>query len=707
MRKKPFVPWAVISVALVSSVIVAIIAVTAGAADPGEGTVTTDKPMLAWQGEHYDLGQSKLADACLAPGDDVCDHFQLTVDVDPSHWDDTDGGVEVKISWEDEADDFDLWIWDEEGELVGESANGGTSSERVFIDKASGVYNIEVNPYEVTDSAYVGGAHVESRADVPTGGEVPEEPLSGVACSGGMAGPFPCDNVDLEAFLPPDTIGGGELRDIWGWTDPKTGREYAVVTRAGGTSFVDVTAPRAPKYLGDLPSHQSAAGQPVETIWSGWADVKVYKDHAFIGREEPGSGVQVFDLTKLRDAGEGEVFEEDGHYSFLRDGPASFLEQSDPPRETLNPPDNSHNIAINEESGFLYAIGTSTCGGGGPHMIDISEPKSPAFAGCVSEDSYTHDAQCVNYRKDDPDKRFAGREICLNSNEDTLTIVDVTDKENPEQLARVPYDGATYTHQGWLTEDRRHFLLDDELDEQDAGGKTRTYIFNVENLRNPTFVKTHQGVSGSIDHNQYVKGNRTYQANYRSGLRVLDISRVASGILEEVGFFDVYPADDEAEFNGAWSSYPYFDSGTVVVSGIEQGLFVVTPKTGGSKEGGTAAARSKRPRVGKKVRVNRKGRARIKVVCPAQKPTAERSLVYSGARCKGKVKLKLRGKRIARTRFSVPAGERRIYKKKVRRKAAAANAGERRRGKAVIRGKRADRRKARSKQRVKFVFADR
>src|SRR6185369_9060973 len=38
-----------------------------------------------------------------------------------------------------------------------------------------------------------------------------------------------------------------------------------------------------------------------------------------------------------------------------------------------------------------------------------------------------------------------------------------------------------------------------------------------------------------------------------------------------------YPADDVPSFNGAWSNYPFFASGVVVVSGIEQGLFVLRP----------------------------------------------------------------------------------------------------------------------------------
>lgn len=53
------------------------------------------------------------------------------------------------------------------------------------------------------------------------------------------------------------------------------------------------------------------------------------------------------------------------------------------------------------------------------------------------------------------------------------------------------------------------------------------------------------------------------------------INDIATGSLELVGFFDIYPSSNTANFNGAWSTYPYFPSGAVVVSCIEQGLYVV------------------------------------------------------------------------------------------------------------------------------------
>jgi len=706
-KKRSSVPWAAV-VAAAALAIGGTAAVTVIAADPSSGTITKDKPMIGWQGKNFassllPLPEDRTAEAvCTVP--EQCDSFDLTVDLADDHWDGATGGVEISISWKSEEDDFDLYVYQGAGNTVGSSVTAGGTTERVFIENANGDYQVKVVPWDVIDSDYIGGARLESRAKVDSD-PVPTEPVSNLDCEDGFAGPFPCDGVDLEGFLPNSTIGGGNLNDIWGWTDPKTGREYAIVGRTQGTAFVDISKPTKPKYLGNLPSHQSVGGQPVETIFNTWRDIKVYKNHAFVVAEEPSHGMQVFDLTRLRGVSEEQEFTEDAHYSYTIDGIASWL-GTDPTR-LLNAPDNAHNLAINERSGFAYAIGTSTCGGGGPHMIDIREPKSPKFAGCVSEDGYTHDNQCVNYRESDPDAEFVGREICFNSNEDTLTIVDVTDKENPEQLSRVPYEAANYTHQAWLTEDRRYLLVDDELDEQVGGkGKTQTYIFNVENLRNPTLKAAHAGETESIDHNQYVVGDRTYQANYRSGLRILDISRVASGVLEETGFFDVYPPDDIAEFNGAWSNYPYFKSGIVIVSGIEQGLFVLRPDASAVPDGARGKkARSKAPRVGKRIRVNKKGRAGVRVKCPAQKPRGERTVVNPNARCVGRFAVRLGGERVASRRFRVAAGRAKVFRPRVKPAAVASNAGQKRRAKVTLRGKRADGRKVNRKQRARLKFA--
>ncbi|MCB0017946.1 MAG: choice-of-anchor B family protein, partial [Anaerolineales bacterium] len=376
---------------------------------------------------------------------------------------------------------------------------------------------------------------------------LPLAPLAAQPCVAGFADVYPCENVDLLAFIPLSGMSAGSGNDIWGWTDSSTGNEYALMGLNNGTAFVDITDPVNPIYLGKLPTHTSS---------SSWRDIKVYADHAYIVSEASGHGMQVFDLTELRNVTNPPVtFTETAHFGGFG---------------------SAHNVVINEDSGYAYGVGASTCSGG-LHMVDITSPAAPTDAGCFAADGYTHDAQCVIYNG--PDTAHQGAEICFNSNEDTLTIVDVSNKAAPAQLSRSGYAGSAYTHQGWLTEDQQYFLLDDELDEQNTGNNTRTYIWDVTDLDSPTLIGSHLGSTAAIDHNMYVHQGVIYQANYRSGLRILEMSDIANGNLSEIAYFDIFPSSDSASFNGAWSVFPYYESGVVVVSGIEQGLFVLQPQT--------------------------------------------------------------------------------------------------------------------------------
>lgn len=364
-------------------------------------------------------------------------------------------------------------------------------------------------------------------------------------CDEDFAGSFPCRNIALVEFVPLAEFGGGRANDIWGWTDSSTGIEYAIIGVSSGTAFFELGPHGHPTYLGRLPTR---------TRNSSWRDMKVHENHVYIVSEANRHGMQIFDLTRLRDhSGPPAIFTSDAVYTGFR---------------------NSHNIAINEESGFAYAVGTNTCRGG-LHMIDIAEPLAPRFAGCFSADGYTHDAQCVIYHG--PDAEFQGSEICINSNEDTITIVDVSDKSAPVMLSREPYFSSRYTHQGWLTEEHDYFFLDDELDEYSAGIETRTFVWDMSNLRAPKITGVHLAGSTAIDHNQYVVGNHIFQANYRAGIRILRIGDLAIGELVEVAHFDTSPADDNPQFSGTWSVYPYFESGVIVASDINKGLFVLRP----------------------------------------------------------------------------------------------------------------------------------
>ena len=453
--------------------------------------------------------------------------------------------------------------WDEDLGGWGSLAKFATDGDLAAFDEALGVLGAPGADFGR------GSAEIVERGPEgwATAAEVMSEILAldaitgeDVACEDGLAGEFTCTDVDIVSFLPVQEIGGSrgvEVNDVWGWTDPETGTEWALVGRYDGTAFIDLSDPANPVYAGNLPLTEGATPNV-------WRDIKVYADHAFVVSDGAGEhGMQVFDLTQLREPRDGPVtFEATAHYDGIH---------------------SAHNIVINEETGFAYAVGSSgggsTCGGG-LHMIDIRDPVNPAFVGCFADATtgrrgtgYSHDAMCIVYRG--PDEEHQGKEVCFGSNETALSIADVSDKENPVALAMQSYPNAGYSHQGWIDEQHEYFYMNDELDE--VGGSvasTRTLVWDVKDLDDPILVKEHFSENKSSDHNLYVLGDLMYQSNYVSGLRILDIADRENP--KEVAFFDTVPwTEDAPGFDGSWSNYPYFKSGVIVVTSGKEGVFVL------------------------------------------------------------------------------------------------------------------------------------
>ncbi len=373
-------------------------------------------------------------------------------------------------------------------------------------------------------------------------------------CVDGSVEQFDCTDVELYAYVPaamltaPEHARGVRANDNWGWTDAATGREYALVGRNDGTSFIDITDPTNPVLVGDLPKTPDTPRSQL------WRDIKTFKDHAFIVADGAGAhGMQVFDLTRLRDVTDPPViFEPDLLYR--GDG--------------LNVVESTHNVIINEDTGFAYL---TSRGCAGLHMVDISDPLDPTFVGC-SDPGDSHDAQCVLYQG--PDEGYRGREICLRMSGSRFQISDVTDKADPVELSTASHPNPAYMHQGWLTEDHRYFIMNDESDVI-AGNveTTRTLMWDVADLEDPVLALEFFGSLPASAHNLYVKGDFTYQANYKYGLHILDTSDPLNPV--EVGMFDTSPYGDGPGFGGAWSTYPFFESGAILVTSMQEGFFIL------------------------------------------------------------------------------------------------------------------------------------
>jgi choice-of-anchor B domain-containing protein len=365
------------------------------------------------------------------------------------------------------------------------------------------------------------------RTNVPNG--------SGVWNAGTIPS-FPQQGVQLLSWVPIGSFGGSGAHDCWGYTSP-SGREYAMITINGKTGFADITDPRNPVVL---PSVNGPS--------CGWRDVKVYGTYAYIV-SECGPGIQVVDLSNI-DAGQ-----------------VTKVNEVNTGGSTL-----THNVAINTDSGYLYRTGGN---GHGLRIYDLNaDPVNPPYVGSWNT-KYVHDAQIVTYTSGPA----AGKEIaycCSGFNSGWtstgLTILDVTDKANITVEKEVFWGNAAYSHQAWLSEDQQYLYLNDEIDEQNSGLDTTTYVMDVSDPANASLVGNFTNGKPAIGHNLYTRGDLLFEANYRSGLRVFDTTNQTSPV--EVAFFDTYEANNGQGFNGMWSTYPYFPSGVVIGSDAEKGLFV-------------------------------------------------------------------------------------------------------------------------------------
>lgn len=344
-------------------------------------------------------------------------------------------------------------------------------------------------------------------------------------------GQFPSNNVQLLAHLSSSDLGVNEgANDSWGYVSP-SGREYAIVCTRDATVFIDITVPTSPQVI----DHINA---PVGT----WRDAKVYGEYCYSVCESSCNGVQVIDMTQI-DSGTISLAN-----TFNGAGTGA-----------------THNVAIDEVSGYLYR-----CGGGsnGIRIYDLNaNPTDPPFVGSWG-DQYVHDAHVVTYASGP----FAGTQMAVLSTggfvSSGVTWLDVTNKSNMMIMSQIFYAGAEYSHQGWLSEDYTTYYHGDELDEGNLNIDTTTFVFDCTDPYNTSLLGSYTNGNSAIGHNIYTRGDLIFQANNTSGLRVHDAGASRTNP-PEVGFLDTYPSSDAKTYAGTWSCYPYLPSGVVVISNRE------------------------------------------------------------------------------------------------------------------------------------------
>jgi len=395
--------------------------------------------------------------------------------------------------------------------------------------------------------ALVGALLPHATAQSPTG---PAE------CKGSKAAGLPCKNIDLVARV----TGTGGIADVWGWVDPETKDEFAIVGGTRGVHFFNVTKPEKPVKVGSV---------PLKAPVGLWLEMEILNDHLYWVCDLTPCGLNVFDLRRLT-------------------GPEAALPVWRP--DVHLPLGTFHSIDSNPKTDHIFLNGVGLLVGT-PIIFDVSVPLAPKPVGAMADDGYTHDSLCRNYRGADKDHK--GEEICFNFNEDSVTIYNVSDNpQKPVQLSRNEYDGASYTHSGALTKDHNTLISTDEGDEQDSQQPSTLYVWDVRDLDKPKLINAWKANSLSIDHNIYSEKDALFHANYNNGFRILDLSKAHKGKLKEVAWIDTMPMADMPNFEGVWAAYPFLPSGNILVGDMSDGFYIVRPETAVLKKLGVKGKRA-------------------------------------------------------------------------------------------------------------------
>jgi choice-of-anchor B domain-containing protein len=311
-------------------------------------------------------------------------------------------------------------------------------------------------------------------------------------------------NVDLVGSLNPyPSIG---YNDIWAYVDG-TGIEYALLGTRHGTSIIRLDNPVSPQEVAFIP------GPP-----SVWRDIKVHGNYAYTVTEQTGSGqgLQIIDLSNL---------------------PTSAA--------LVNTVDTwfsrAHNIFI--DNGYAYVIGTG--GGGGMHILDLTDPVNPTRTFYYTASNYIHDVYVWN-------------DTVVACAEDSYDLVDVSDKSNPQLISESAMIPNIYAHSGWMTEDKRYFYGTEEFNSVDI---------TVWDLQDRTswdlVVPSWQTGSNATVHNLFILGNYAHVSYYTDGYVILDISDPLNPFLA-----------GEYSTSNMWGCYPYLPSGLTICSDMDDGLYV-------------------------------------------------------------------------------------------------------------------------------------
>lgn len=317
--------------------------------------------------------------------------------------------------------------------------------------------------------------------------------------------------------------------DVWGYTAPD-GTEYALVGLRSGVSIVSMADPANLVEIVRIPGEEST-----------WRDLKTWGHFAYVTADQANTkeGLLVIDLSGLPDNVTWE------RWRPVLPGQTDSLFTC-------------HNLWI-DENGYCYLSGCQQNDGGVIILDVFSTPGQPQFV-AYNEPTYAHDC-------------FAQNNLLYTAEiyEGQFQVFDITNKQAPVKLAtqRTPYE---FCHNVWPNADGSVLFTTDER------ANAPTAAFDLSDLGNVKFLDEFRSIAtintGVIPHNAHVRGNYVVISNYTDGCVVVDATKPDN--LVEAEYYGTCTNFD-AGFHGCWGAYPYFPSGLIAASDIENGLFILKP----------------------------------------------------------------------------------------------------------------------------------
>lgn len=329
-------------------------------------------------------------------------------------------------------------------------------------------------------------------------------------------------NITLRSLLatPGETCAG-----VWGYVD-SLGNEYALLGASKGLKIVNVTNPDSVFVVKVFPGPDNL-----------WREIRTWKGFAYVTTEATSiQGLQIIDLRNLPDTSNMPV----KYWSTMVNGS---------PLKTIH--------ALEISNGFAYLYGSNVANGGAV-IADLTDPWNPVYAGQYSSGGYIHDGYVRN------DTMYAAHIYDGN-----VTIVNVLNKANPQVVAQQTTP-TRFTHNTWLSDNSKYLFTTDEND--------NSYLacYDIRDKQNITELDRFQAFPGnnSIVHNVLIRNDFAVVSWYKDGVVIADAHRPQNLVL--VGNYDTY-AGTGPGFVGNWSVYPFLPSGNILATGINEGLFVLTP----------------------------------------------------------------------------------------------------------------------------------